>query len=127
MYIDLERDQLSPLDRPAESALAEWNSAHPAPKATVVDWADHIDHVRQVAGIDSIGLGGDYDGMDSGPVGAEDVAGYPALFAELARRGYSKTDLEKIASRNIARVLRAAESYAAAHRGDPPIENPTVF
>jgi membrane dipeptidase len=110
-----------------KSALAEWNSAHPAPKATVVDWADHIDHVRQVAGIDSIGLGGDYDGMDSGPVGAEDVAGYPALFAELARRGYSKTDMEKIASRNIARVLRAAESYAAAHRADPPIENPTVF
>jgi len=76
-----------------------------------------------VAGIDHIGLGGDYDGMDTGPVGMEDVAGSPALFAELARRGYSQEDLEKIASRNMMRVLRAAEAYAAAHRGDPPIEN----
>jgi membrane dipeptidase len=49
------------------------------------------------------------------------------LFTELARRGYSQADLEKISSRNIARVLRAAEAYAAAHRGDPPIENPTAF
>jgi membrane dipeptidase len=85
--------------------------------------ADHIDHIRQVAGIDHIGLGGDYDGMDTGPVGMEDVGGYPALFVELARRGYSQADLEKIASRNMMRVLRAAEAYAAAHRGDPPIEN----
>ncbi len=84
--------------------------------------ADHIDHIRAVAGIDHIGLGGDYDGMDSGPVGMEDVAGYPNLFVELARRGYSQADLEKISSRNMMRVLRAAEAYAAAHRGDPPIE-----
>jgi membrane dipeptidase len=110
-----------------KKALAEWSITHPAPKATVGDWADHIDHIRQVAGIDHIGVGGDYDGMDSGPVGAEDVAGYPALFAELARRGYSKDDLKKIASRNIERVMRTAESYAAAHRADRPIENPTVF
>jgi membrane dipeptidase len=80
-----------------------------------------------VAGIDHIGLGGDYDGMETGPVGAEDVTGYPVLFTELARRGYSQADLEKIADRNIDRVLHAAEDYAAAHRGDPPIENPTVF
>jgi membrane dipeptidase len=110
-----------------QQGLAEWVAAHAAPQATVADWANHIDHVRKVAGIDHIGLGGDYDGMDTGPVGAEDVAGYPSLFLELARRGYTKTDMEKIASRNIARVLRAAEAYAAAHRMDPPIENPTVF
>ena len=60
--------------------------------------------------------------MDSGPVGMEDVSGYPRLFVELARRGYSRADLEKIASRNMMRVLRAAESYAALHAGDPPIE-----
>ena len=84
--------------------------------------ADHIDHVREVAGIDHIGLGGDYDGMGPGPAGMEDVAGYPALFTELARRGYSQADLEKIASRNMLRVLQPAEAYAAAHRGDPPIE-----
>lgn len=103
--------------------LATWDAANPEPKATVSDVADHIDHIRQIAGIDHIGLGGDYDGMDTGPVGMEDVAGYPALFVELARRGYSQADLEKIASRNMMRVLRAAEAYAAAHRTDPPIEN----
>jgi membrane dipeptidase len=105
------------------AGLATWDAAHPEPKATVSDMADHIDHLRQVAGIDHIGLGGDYDGMDTGPVGMEDVAGYPNLFVELARRGYSQGDLEKIASGNMMRVLRAAEAYAAAHRGDPPIEN----
>ena len=57
----------------------------------------------------------------------EDVSTYPALFTELARRGYSQADLEKIANRNMMRVLKAGEAYAAAHRGDPPIENPTVF
>ena len=94
------------------------------PLATVSDMADHIDHIKQVAGIDHIGLGGDYDGMDSGPVGMEDVRGYPKLFAELARRGYSQADLEKIASRNMLRVLKEAEAYASAHRADPPIEYP---
>ena len=77
---------------------------------------------RHGVGIDHIGLGGDYDGMDSGPVGMEDVSGYPRLFEELARRGYSQQDLEKIASRNMMRVLRAAEAYAANRRGDLPIE-----
>ena len=104
------------------SGLAAWDSAHPEPKSTVAQLADHIDHIRKVAGIDHIGIGGDYDGMDTGPVGMEDVAGYPLLFTELARRGYSQADLEKIASRNMMRVLRAAEAYAAAHRNDPPIE-----
>ena len=102
--------------------LAAWEAANPERKATVSDMADHIDHIRQVAGLDHIGLGGDYDGMDTGPVGMEDVAGYPNLFVELARRGYSQADLEKIASRNMMRVLRAAEAYAAQHRNDPPIE-----
>jgi membrane dipeptidase len=102
--------------------LAAWDAANPEPKATVADIADHIDHIRMVAGIDHIGLGGDYDGMDTGPVGMEDVSGYPNLFAELAWRGYSQADLEKIASRNMMRVLRSAEAYAALHRSDPPIE-----
>jgi membrane dipeptidase len=111
----------------AAAALATWDAAHPEVKATVGDWADHIDHLKAVAGIDHIGLGGDYDGMETGPVGAEDVAGYPALFTELARRGYTQAELEKIASRNIARVMRAAENFAIAHRADPPLENPTAF
>ena len=99
-----------------------WKAANPEPVATVADMADHVDRVRQVAGIDHIGVGGDYDGMATGPAGMEDVAGYPALFAELARRGYSQADLEQIASRNMLRVMKAAEAYAAAHLADPPIE-----
>jgi membrane dipeptidase len=107
--------------------MTEWRAANPEVLATVSDWADHIDHIRRVAGIDHIGIGGDYDGMETGPVGAEDVAGYPALFTELARRGYGQADLRKIAGGNIARVMLAAENQAAARRGDPPIENPTRF
>ena len=99
-----------------------WRAANPEPVTTIADMADHVDHVRKVAGIDHIGVGGDYDGMATGPAGMEDVAGYPALFAELARRGYSQADLEKISSRNMLRVMKAAEAYAAAHRSDPPIE-----
>jgi membrane dipeptidase len=64
--------------------------------------------------------------MDQGPKGFEDVSAYPNLFAELARRGYRQADLEKISSRNMLRVLRAAETYAQAHRGDPPIETRAV-
>lgn len=109
------------------AGMEAWRSANPEVLATVSDWADHIDHVRKIAGIDHIGIGGDYDGMETGPVGAEDAAGYPALFTELARRGYSRADMQKVAGGNIERVLRAAEAYATAHRTDPPIENPTAF
>ena len=108
------------------AALAEWDAANPAPVATAADMADHVDHVRRVAGIDHIGIGGDYDGIPSGPVGMEDVAGYPALFTELARRGYSQADLEKIASRNMMRALRAAEAYAASQTGMAPLETPVT-
>ena len=107
-----------------KAGIEQWEAAHPAVLATVSDVADHVDHIRQVAGIDHIGLGGDYDGMETGPQSIEDVTGYPALFVELARRGYSQADLEKIASRNMMRVLRAAEAYAAAHASDPVIETP---
>ncbi|MCL4674025.1 MAG: dipeptidase [Sphingomonadaceae bacterium] len=104
--------------------LKAWDDANPLPLATIGDMADHIDHVRKVAGIDYIGIGGDYDGMPTGPVGMEDVAGYPALFVELARRGYSQADLEKISMRNALRVMKAAEAYAASQRGMPPVESP---
>ena len=106
------------------AGLDQWDEANPAPQATVATMADHIDHIRQVAGIDHIGVGGDFDGMATGPVGMEDVAGYPALFTELARRGYSRQDLQKIASENMLRVLREAEAYAASQRGLSPIETP---
>lgn len=108
----------------AAAALAQWDAANPAPLATVADMADHIDHIRAVAGIDHIGIGADFDGMDTGPVGMQDVAGYPALFTELARRGYTRRELEQIASRNMLRVLREAEAYAARQAGMAPIETP---
>lgn len=109
-----------------KQGMANWDAANPQPAVGVGVWADHIDHVRKVAGIDHVAIGGDYDGMPSGPVGAEDVAGYPTLFTELARRGYSQADLEKIASRNIMRVLRAAEAHAATQKNMPPFETPAV-
>ena len=90
------------------------------------DLADHIDHIRDVAGIDHIGIGADYDGMATGPVGMEDVSGYPLIFAELARRGYSQEDLEKISSRNMLRVMREAEAYSASRSAEAPEEAPVV-
>ena len=95
-----------------KAALAAWIAAHPQPKSTLAQVADHIDHVRKVAGIDHIGIGGDFGGVDELPVGLENVSTYPALFAELVRRGYSKTDLAKIAQGNVLRVMRGAEKAA---------------
>ncbi|MGE3692700.1 MAG: dipeptidase [Novosphingobium sp.] len=107
-------------------ALDAWEEAHPAPKATLAQLADHIDHLVKRIGIDHAGIGADFDG-GGGIEGLASVADYPALFAELARRGYSQADLEKLSSRNMLRVMRAAEAYALAHRNDPPIESPTTF
>lgn len=104
----------------AAGALADWVAAHPRPHATIAQVADHIDHIRQVAGIDHIGLGGDFDGMDSVVDGLGDVSAYPALFTELARRGYTQAELEKIACRNLIRVLRATEAVAKAKSGEAP-------
>ena len=93
--------------------LAVWDEANPPPASTIGDVADHIDYIRKNAGIDHIAIGGDYDGMPSGPVGMEDVSGYPALFVELAKRGYSRSDLEKISMRNAVRAMRDAEIASA--------------
>ncbi len=105
-----------------EAGLAKWKAAHREPVSTIADMADHIDHIRDVAGIEHIGIGGDFDGMPHGPAGMEDVSGYPALFVELARRGYSQEDLEMIASRNVMRVLREAETYARSVEDMAPVE-----
>jgi membrane dipeptidase len=102
------------------AALAEYRKTHPAPKATLSMVADHIDHIRKVAGIDHIGVGGDFDGTDAVVEGLEDVSKYPALTAELLRRGYADQDIKKILSLNILRVMRTAESVAASLKGDPP-------
>nr|WTB31656.1 dipeptidase [Streptomyces sp. NBC_00830] len=91
---------------------AAFEAANPRPMATVATIADHLDHMREVAGIDHIGIGGDYDGTAFLPTGLEDVAGYPNLIAELLGRGWSATDLAKLTWRNAVRVLRAAEDVA---------------
>ena len=82
--------------------------------------ADHIDHIRKVAGIDHIGLGGDFDGIDSVVEGLEDVSKYPALTEELLRRGYSDEDIRKILGLNILRVMRKAEAVARSLKDTPP-------
>lgn len=105
-----------------EALMAEWDETNPEPETTIGHMADHIDHIRMIAGVEHIGIGADYDGMPTGPVEMEDVSGYPALFAELARRGYSQVELELIASRNAIRVLRDAERYATRVADELPIE-----
>ena len=95
-----------------KSAIEAWLAASPTPNATIAQVADHIDHIRDVAGIDHIGIGGDFGGVDTLPQGLENVSKYPALFAELLRRGYTEKDLAKIAQGNVLRVLRSAEAAA---------------
>jgi membrane dipeptidase len=85
---------------------------HPRPVATVATVADHLDHMREVAGIDHLGIGGDYDGTAFTPAGLDDVSGYPNLLAELLDRGWSRADLAKLTWKNAVRVLRAAEDVA---------------
>lgn len=97
-----------------------------APKATLAQVADHVEHVRKVAGVDHVGLGGDYDGNDNWPVGLEDVSKYPALFAELVRRGWSDEDLKKLASGNILRVMREAEATARRLQATRPPSTATI-
>jgi membrane dipeptidase len=104
------------------AAMAEWDAANPEPATMISHMADHIDHIRNTIGVEYIGIGGDFDGMPTGPEGFEDVKGYPQLFAELVRRGYSQVELELISKRNAMRVLREAERYAARSAGQPPIE-----
>ncbi|MEO6700804.1 MAG: dipeptidase, partial [Jatrophihabitantaceae bacterium] len=91
------------------AAIARNSAAGQRPQATVAQVADHVEHVRAVAGLAHVGLGGDYDGCDSLPVGLEDVTGYPRLIAELAERGWSDTELAALTGENVLRVL--ADAY----------------
>jgi membrane dipeptidase len=115
-------------DEPAivEAALETWFAAHPDPPAGVTDVADHVDHVRDVAGIDHVGVGGDLDGTPDIAEGLADVAGYPTLFAELAARGYTDEELAGIAGRNVLRVMRENERIAARLRAERPPSTATI-
>ncbi len=102
------------------SELAAWEAANPAPRATIADIVAHIEHVRDVAGIDHIGIGGDFDGISSLPEGITGVDAYPLILAELARRGWSDADLRKLLGENVLRVMRAAEAVARAQADRKP-------
>jgi membrane dipeptidase len=95
-----------------DAARVAWLADNPRPPCTVADVANHVEHVRQVAGVDCVGLGGDFDGIATTPDGLTDVAGYPLLLAELADRGWSEADLAKLTWHNPVRVLRATEAVA---------------
>jgi membrane dipeptidase len=100
-------------DLDARAAVrAEYATARPRPLATLAQVADHIDHVREAAGVEHVGIGADYDGTDRLPGGLEDVSCYPALFAELLSRGWSQDECARLAGGNVLRVLREAEDAA---------------
>jgi membrane dipeptidase len=100
----------------------------PAPRATIKDLADHIEHIRKVAGIDHVGIGADFYGADAieNVQGMEDVSKYPALFAELIRRGWTDAELRKLAAENLLRVFREAEVVAAKLQRSRPPSNATI-
>jgi membrane dipeptidase len=109
---------ITPANADEYSAFTDdWRGKNPTPKATLEDVVRHVEHVREVAGVDNVGLGGDYDGTSTLPEGLEDVSGYPRLLAALADRGWSDAELGKLASGNVLRVWRDAESGAHELQG----------
>ncbi len=104
----------------ARRAAGEWAEANPGPKATLADVADHIDHVRAVAGASCVGIGSDYDGIRSLPVGLEDVSTFPDLIVEMLRRGWSDDEIRGLLGENVLRVWREAESVAARLQQERP-------
>lgn len=108
------------------AALREYEAANPPPVATVQRVADHVDHIRRVAGIDHIGIGSDYDGMRGAPEGLEDASKYPNLFVELMARGYSDEDLRKIAGLNVLRVMRECEAIAERLQRERPASDALI-
>jgi len=100
----------------AKAALARWESEHPRPVTTLAQVADHIDHIREVAGVEHVGLGSDFDGIPDAPQGLDAVDRYPDLLVELMRRGWTDGDVAKLAGENVLRVMAAAERVAAKLR-----------
>ncbi|WP_296820197.1 dipeptidase [Brevundimonas sp.] len=102
-----------------DADIAAWEAANPRPAATLSQVADHIEHVRDVAGIDHVGIGGDFDGITDTVDGLNGVEDYPDLLVELARRGWSDEDLAKLAGGNVLRVMREVEAVARELADDP--------
>jgi membrane dipeptidase len=110
----------------ARAEVASWRAAHPRPTASIADVANAIEHVRKIVGPDHVGIGSDFDGIEETVVGLEDVSKYPAIFAELARRGWSDADLRKLAGGNVLRVLAQAEQVAKRLQKERPPSNATI-
>ncbi len=107
-------------------AVAAWREQNPVPRATIADVADHMDHIKQVAGADHIGMGGDYDGITETVVGLEDVSKYPDLLAELVKRGWTDSEIRGVAGENILRALTRAEVVSARLRKERPASTRTI-
>jgi membrane dipeptidase len=110
----------------ARADVASWRATHTRPTASIADVANAIEHVRKIAGVDHVGIGSDFDGIEETVVGLEDVSKYPAVFAELARRGWSDADLEKLAGGNVLRVLAQAEQVAKRLQRERPPSTATI-
>jgi membrane dipeptidase len=111
----MERRGMEPWDWTLRPGVRqEWVVDHPRPAATLAQVASHVEHVREVAGLDHVGIGSDFDGTDHVPEGLADVSCYPALIAELLGRGWSDEDCRRLAGGNILRVMREAEAAAQA-------------
>ena len=110
----------------ARKVIDAWRAAHPAPHATLSQVADQIEYVKKIVGPDHVGIGGDFDGITTVVVGLEDVSKYPALFAELAHRGWSDEDMRKLAGENILRVLEQTEQVAARLQKSRPPSTRTI-
>ena len=131
---DMEIDRIAAdLKRrfPSDSAaqrreFAAWRAAHPRPKASLAQVADHIEHVVKVAGVDHVGIGSDLDGITETVVGLEDVSKFPMLIAELARRGWSDADLRKLAGENVLRAFKQAETVSARLKKERPASIATI-
>ncbi|MEP7347109.1 MAG: dipeptidase [Gemmatimonadaceae bacterium] len=111
----------------AARAMTEWVAQHAPPKASVKDVADHIDHIRKVAGVDHVGFGSDFDGTGNDlPEGLQDVSTFPVLLAELSRRGWSEADMRKVAGENVLRAMAQAERVAARLQKERKASNKTI-
>ncbi len=116
-----------PNDNDAQfAAIAAYRAANPRTEATISDVADHIDHIKKMAGAAHVGIGGDFDGITETVTGLEDVSKYPDLLAELLKRGWTDSQIRGLAGENVLRVLTETEAVAARLRKTRPASTKTI-